>query len=1464
MLSWFSDNVADSEPASKDMTAVNAGIHELAGVRLPLQPYTGGHAVFMYSTASDGNVTLQLKEPDDLDKNSLAAMLAKLQDDASFSISYQDTDILSEGIDVLLGSGTANSGGSDAVTATFDLFDSSSGPDLTLSPQTFTNSAEAFINDNSNSLGVPTDSDADYKPSSHRSRKDEQASEDVSTTTTDDKKSPSSSESGKSSAKRARPKPTSPNRQGPQQCQVCAKVFGNASALAKHKLTHSDERKYICNMCGKAFKRQDHLNGHMLTHRNKKPYECKAEGCGKSYCDARSLRRHTENHHSSSSTTTVNTTSTTLSPAQGAASGDAASPHGSSCIQYAPPPTTSTTSTTTSVTPSSGKSQLQQLLATDPAKGGNSGNNDGLTKQQLDLIHQIMEQTQRQSQAVAAAAAAVSNKSTTAPKSTSSSAGGSKSTGPTKMSAKAHLAKWMPTALQGIYPYATSGSGSPNSPGSPNSTTDKMIPKPVECNLCHRKFKNIPALNGHMRLHGGYFKKDAESKKCEKKEPGGPPLQTASFSVRALIEEKIINKRITTPQPTEEQKSNAPPLFPLNVHSSPSSNTDLESKISSFVVPAPPQQNAEKARRHSDAETFRSTQQEAQALADLILKREKATVKRTTSDPGQSSPIIQFQSSESFTLANVTYQSEEADFISSSLQEGVFTQESMLLQGVDPSQLASIQFQTDNLLQDQNDQQIQNFKIEDISLQESVVQQSPSYQSNHSVNQELQAVLDSPLPESLAEFSTFHSTNSIDMPSPSYQTQSPAQYARSPHTITAQSPLQSPLIRHDSPGFAYPTPPASHEGQSPGFGQNTILPMVSPNAQEFGQIVERGVYEEPPQASSPLSAAFFTSTMSSSAAVEEALEEVLPGEPIYPLTNSPSPQSPLGLTPVPSPISNIVTTTDSQPATATSFSPSPNTSTFTLSGNWCNGLMLPNSDDPLLSSSPKDFIPRKKIEINGVPLRLISNNGLIELNSTNFAGILVDANGEIKLIQTGGNTFQTKNILVTNTPIMTPQDNGSEDKKKVIQTVQCTIPTKQIINRPKPVTEIKKEDNNDVFLSPTSVPASPIRVSRKRPRTEPLPLPIIHHSKLRATISKPPGCARYTPQPILNPQRPGAGLYINIKNKCEDSWNNDSIPESDATPHVNVGSKFQCNIPQFYSIPNRGKSEPPYEDLLWDPGINNCTDNEVDMYLDFACCAAVPGGGRNKEYAMHLLHMCGGNIHDAMLRLMQPSPNLPTDHPLLAYQYCESDKWSTTETDIFHKSLLKYDKDFRNIAQEIRTKTVKQCVQFYYVWKKVCADEYRKLKHTRERRNHYLKHVEVDIDEKLYTGIADSGSPLPMPDTRSFVCEFPDCSASFNSRAALNGHIRIHGGTARSSPTPSSTTTERRSVSVTSSSVCPPDSTEEYPCKICGKVFSKIKSRSAHMKSHRPPDAEPVKRKEKETPSSTSSYELSVPSPFST
>ena len=36
-------------------------------------------------------------------------------------------------------------------------------------------------------------------------------------------------------------------------------------------------------------------------------------------------------------------------------------------------------------------------------------------------------------------------------------------------------------------------------------------PKPETCRICGRGFKNIPALNGHMRLHGGFVAKSGDS-----------------------------------------------------------------------------------------------------------------------------------------------------------------------------------------------------------------------------------------------------------------------------------------------------------------------------------------------------------------------------------------------------------------------------------------------------------------------------------------------------------------------------------------------------------------------------------------------------------------------------------------------------------------------------------------------------------------------------------------------------------------------------------------------------------------------------------------------------------------------------------------------------------------------------------------------------------------------------------------
>lgn len=103
-----------------------------------------------------------------------------------------------------------------------------------------------------------------------------------------------------------------------------------------------------------------------------------------------------------------------------------------------------------------------------------------------------------------------------------------------------------------------------------------------------------------------------------------------------------------------------------------------------------------------------------------------------------------------------------------------------------------------------------------------------------------------------------------------------------------------------------------------------------------------------------------------------------------------------------------------------------------------------------------------------------------------------------------------------------------------------------------------------------------------------------------------------------------------------------------------------------------------------------------------------------------------------MLKLIGPNPSLPSDHPLLCYQYNESDRWSSSEIDAFHQALLAHDKDFHRIAREVRTKTVKQCVQFFYMWKKICVEDYRRFKQSRDRRCGFRRGMEADAEEKQY------------------------------------------------------------------------------------------------------------------------------------
>lgn len=178
---------------------------------------------------------------------------------------------------------------------------------------------------------------------------------------------------------------------------------------------------------------------------------------------------------------------------------------------------------------------ITTINAKSPTASPTGINNEGLTRQQLNLISQIMQQS-KQAKTTAQRPRTWNMQVTEAIAKKS-----------INVTIELKISPCLQTQLQLNIPKLTQSQDSPKTAQSatPNNQPNgqKLEQKPVECNLCHRKFKNIPALNGHMRLHGGYFKKENETKKSDKKDYSGPPLQTASVGVRALIEEKIINKR---------------------------------------------------------------------------------------------------------------------------------------------------------------------------------------------------------------------------------------------------------------------------------------------------------------------------------------------------------------------------------------------------------------------------------------------------------------------------------------------------------------------------------------------------------------------------------------------------------------------------------------------------------------------------------------------------------------------------------------------------------------------------------------------------------------------------------------------------------------------------------------------------------------------------------------------------------
>lgn len=962
-----------------------------------------------------------------------------------------------------------------------------------------------------------------------------------------------------------------------QPCPVCGKVFGNSSALTKHKLTHSDERKYVCSQCQKAFKRQDHLNGHMVTHRNKKPYECDAEGCDKSYCDARSLRRHKENHHASVALTLVPFQAIPLPPQ----------------LQLVAFPSEDGG---TSVWAPVGGTTQRPLLVAPPAQGTTV---QQATPQQPPQQEAQQQTSQRQP----------SPRPLPQPE------------GPQLLQQLLEPSKAWTTVPTVSFSAEAINEPVPGHSGSslPSTTLDAVPMAATEClcSLCHQKLASLSELEQHMRLHQ-------------------PPATTAATQSTAMFTQGLQ----ATCQPSMERvavsSSTMPILQPDEVITSvaPSQHRPgpLLPPLNTWAVrptrPSLTNANNER-RRHSDSDHL-AFEGSSGLLADLLLGPRRTC--RVGSDPGLE-PLPSFEQ----------------------------------LQGLVASSRSSLVVSPD------------------------AMQAGMSYGDSHQ-HEDVFAAISDAFDEEEEEKPDKDMCSFVDNHSPH-------------HGNLGRSPARTTLV------------------QSPvSFDHEVVCVPDSPPLVETKEIKTEPSYEQMDvRQNAETSDVRRTAQMPTSVMVSTIVHSNHPAKPIG------------------------------------------------------------HSVMPDVGSTETPDVPEASLE--------------------------------------------TKKPL---------ENSGSEE----VQVSSCRA---------------AECDDDDVFLSP--IPTCPLR-SRRKHRPEPLYIPphvnaIGFPSRLRsprlwdpcgeaggckgsAGVTSPPP---YTPPPMLSPLRSGSGLFWHVysgprsagpmtphavtprdrvsavypptsgggssavpqsplESPCEAPVSEEEgelAPETDILPHVNVGPQYQARLPPL-DVEDALKSE-HLADLVWDPRIgDHLADDEVENYLEFACCAAVPGGGRNREYAFHVLALCQGNLQEATLRLMEREPRLPGGHPLLTYRYPECHRWSREEMERFQEGLATFDKDFLHVATKVGTKNVQQCVEFYYVWKKVVPEEYRRLRCMRRRRELDQAAPEEDDMEEA------AGSPSAVP-------------------AAI-----------------------AKPTMPASEPVQPCEPPQEFPCRLCGRVFAKVKSRNAHMKSHGAPRSVPSSR----------------------
>ncbi|KAM9265686.1 mesoderm induction early response protein 2 isoform 4-T4 [Morus bassanus] len=237
----------------------------------------------------------------------------------------------------------------------------------------------------------------------------------------------------------------------------------------------------------------------------------------------------------------------------------------------------------------------------------------------------------------------------------------------------------------------------------------------------------------------------------------------------------------------------------------------------------------------------------------------------------------------------------------------------------------------------------------------------------------------------------------------------------------------------------------------------------------------------------------------------------------------------------------------------------------------------------------------------------------------------------------------------------------------------------------------------------------------------------------------------------LFPNQPGSNNFLADEDKepcsspcassmAEDS-EEDSIPSNECKKEIMVGPQYQATVPILHLNRHGEKAYENEDQLLWDPNI--LPEREVEEFLyravkrrwDELSSSSLPEGEmvKDNEQALYELVKCNFNAEEALRRLR-------FNVKVIRDELCA---WSEEECRNFEHGFRVHGKNFHLIqANKVRTRSVGECVEYYYMWKKSERYDYFTQQTRLGRKKDYTDN-DLDGGEVENTSRSRSSPPIP-------------------------------------------------------------------------------------------------------------------------